>query len=224
MAQPRNRIVGIVVESVISDQLANRALAITDLIDERSELIYRSQRLVVQVRTVDQLPYGAFARVERVDEVINLGENRIQLLNGALAGLDDVGEIRRFVRPEFVIVLRFRADGMFAVEIDHGVAQHADRTQAGLGVLVKRVDVLSAQLHRDFNRRQLAVRHNFDGLHIADRDALERDRRADLQTGGVFKVGADSELAGKQAARVAGHQKNQGSQRQERCKHEDTDF
>ena len=61
---------------------------------------------------------------------------------------------------QFGVVLERAPDGALAVDVDDGVAQHADGLKAGLGVCVHRFGDILADLHGDFDGGQLALGHD----------------------------------------------------------------
>ena len=74
------------------------------------------------------------------------------------------------------------------------------------------VEVFAPYLHGYFDRSRVALRDHADVDHVADCDAFERDWRSILEAGGIFKIGAELDLARKHPACGAGHKKNQPDQ------------
>jgi hypothetical protein len=59
--------------------------------------------------------------------------------------------------------------------------------------------------------------------HVADRDAFQRDGSAILEPGGILKVAAENQLAGKKTTARSGHEKDKhdqdGRSRQDKRSH-----
>ena len=134
LVQLGHGVVDVVVQGVVGDQLADRAFAVGDRIHQLRQLIQGRHGFVVEVGIVDQLADRALGGVERVGEVVDLGQDGIQLLDRSLAGLDDVGEVGGLVGFELRVVLDRRAGGGLAVDVHDGIAQDADGLQAGGGI------------------------------------------------------------------------------------------
>ena len=60
--------------------------------------------------------------------------------------------------------------------------------------------IVVANLHDDFNRGGVALRHHIDMSHVANGDAFQGDRRTVLNPRGILKIGAEHELMRKNAA------------------------
>jgi len=97
-------------------------------------------------------------------------------------------------------------------DIDIAVAQHAGLGNRSGRVGVQIVLKLRAHLHHHFHRRGVAAGHHAHVHHIADRDALKRNRRAVLDACGIFKIRPEYQLAREQAAGRPRHENDQPHQ------------
>ena len=168
--------------------------------------------LAGQFGVVDQLAHGAALGVERIDQGLNLVHQQVICsMETSLVRITSwmLGE------PEAFSSALLAGGGPVAwdgADIDVAVAQHAGLGDGGGRIGVQIVEIFAAHPHGHLDRRGIAVRDHADVDHVADGDALERDRRAVLEPRGILKVGAQHELARKQPARRAGHEKNQPDQ------------
>jgi len=101
---------------------------------------------------------------------------------------------------------------MGGAEIDIAVAQDAGLVDRGGRIGVQIALKLMAHLHGDLNGRGTAIGDHADMDHIADGYAFQRDGRSVLESRGILKVRAEHELARKEAARGAGHEKDEPDQ------------
>src|SRR6185437_13655334 len=171
-------------------QLSNGAVAAVQRVCNRLQLVQGRNGLVKERGIIDKLPDGSLAAVQRIDKVVHLGENRVQLLNGALAGLDHVRQVRAFRRLQLAAVLDWRSGGELAVDVHNCIAQHAYGVEAGFRVALQQWLKFVADLHHDFYRSKLTLRRDAHRLDVAYGHSVQVHRRAHLQTGGVLKIRA----------------------------------
>ena len=79
---------------------------------------------------IDQLADRALVRIQHIDQVVDLSQDDVQLLDRALAGLDNVGEVWRLRRLQLPVVLNRGPAGRLATDVHNRIAQNADRLQA----------------------------------------------------------------------------------------------
>jgi hypothetical protein len=183
-----------------------------DRIHQLRKLVQGSHRFVVKVGTIDQLTDRALGGIEGIGQVVDLGQDGVQLLDRPLAGLDDVGEVWGLVGFELGVVLDRGTGGGLTVDVHDGVAENADGFQAGGGIRVHCGSILGSDLHRDLDRCELARRCDFYIGHGADRHPFQVDGSTVLQAGGILKIGAKGDLSAEDAACGSRHEEDESSQ------------
>ena len=111
---------------------------------------------------------------------------------------------------ERIPIVDGRSDGLRAVDIDVGLAQHPGGFERGHRVATQVEGVFRAHLHPDFDRSELLVfvRHNLDFHHVADIDATQAHRGAHAYTARIVEIGFEGDMFGEETARPR-HQKQQ---------------
>ena len=79
-------------------------------------------------------------------------------------------------------------------------------------------------LHLDFNRGGGALGDDVDLGNVADAYAFQRDRRTDLEAGGILKVRTHDEVARPEAARIAGHEEDERDESAKSDDHQNAHF
>ena len=110
------------------------------------------------------------------------------------------------------------------VDLDEGVAEDALGGQAGFRILANAFLVLLIDTHCYFDGGRLAFRDNTNTGDIADRDAFEGDGSADLEAGGIFKIGAQDNVSGPEAAGGVGHKEDERDEGAKSDDHQNAHF
>ena len=91
-----DHIVQAVVHRVIFHKLADGALSVVYFVDDGGEFIQGAERFLVKGRVVDEQADGAILRIQGIGDQIDLVEDGVEALDGALAGLNNVLDIGGF--------------------------------------------------------------------------------------------------------------------------------
>ena len=149
---------------------AQAALSLGDLIDDSFEIGDRLREAVVERGIVDQLAQRTFAALREGQDAVGALEQRVHVLQRALAGAHHLVEVRMHLRGKRVAILRHRADGLRAVDVQVGFAEHSGRIERGHRIAAEVEAVLRAHFHDHFDRSELLVfvRHHANGRNVAD--------------------------------------------------------
>ena len=197
------------VQRVVGHQFADGSLAAAYLVHQFLQSAESLDSLVVEVGIIDELTNRPLAAAHGVDQVIDFGQDGVELLDGALAGFDDIAQVGRFCRLHLSIVLQHGACGVLAVDVHDGVSKDTYRLQARPRVGVQGVLKVLAQRHGDFHRGEPAFGHDAHRFDVSNGDAFKVDWSADLDARSILKVRTDNQPLGEEAAATACHQENQ---------------
>ena len=192
-------------------------LALIEIGGQGLQLIDRVDGPVIELGVVDELARSALVAIERRGDVVELGHDRVEVLDGCLAGGDDVLDGGHVLGGELVAAPDLRAGGVLAADVDDGVAEDAGGLKVGDGVLVQRPAEARRELHGDFDGREPArwVGGDLDVSDFADGDAFERDGSTFFDAGGIVKEGVDDDaLLEESDAGGAGHKEEQQAKEQ----------
>ena len=96
--------------------------------------------------------------------------------------LDDVAEIRGLVGLQLAPALKLGASGELTVDVNDGVAEHADGVQAAFRIGVDRRSEVLSDRHGHLDGSKLALRDDLNAFYVTDGDAFQVHRRAKLES------------------------------------------
>src|SRR5581483_5425772 len=164
--------VGLLVELIAGDKFADAALAIAHIRGDGLELVERRIQAVIESRVINKLSDGALAALHEGNDAVEALYQSIHVLQSALAGTDNVGEVRVLTNGKLIPFLNGRPLSLRAIDINIGFSQNASRFHRGHRVFAKGLLILGGDLHGDFHWSQLFFRHDPDTGDIADIDPL----------------------------------------------------
>ena len=132
-------------------------MSLGDLVDHCFELRNRLREAVIQRGIVNQLAEGALAAFREGEDAVGALEQRVHVLQRALAGAHYLVEVGMHAGGKRVAILRRRADGLRAVHIHEGFAQHAGSLERSERIAAEVEVVFRAHLHDHFDGSELLV-------------------------------------------------------------------
>src|SRR5262249_42316228 len=140
------------IKLVVRDQLANRAVAFSDLIYQPLELSDGRVQAVIERRIVDQFADRSLPALDECNDAVETLEQSVHVLERALAGANHVRKIRDVAARQGIAVKNHIAFCLRAVYVDVSLAEHTGGREQGQRVTAKTRKIRGVYLHRDFNR------------------------------------------------------------------------
>src|SRR5581483_7130907 len=186
------------IEFIIRNQFSDGAITLADLVDQSLELTYGGGQAIVECWIVDQLADRPLPALHKGDDAVHALQQRVQVLQRALAGPDNILNVGMVPDRQHVAVFHRRPVRLRAINVNVGLAQNPGGGKGGDRIGVQSEQIFAAHLQSHFHGREFLVRVGDDAdlRYVPNIHAIQAYRSADPESAGIVEERFDCDFLG----------------------------